>query len=206
LPENAKQAGEDNEATGRLAALPVGLRLGEISTPVGPPPISGNLVANIEEGLNVSTGGISRQILNNRTFGAVVEFGVSKPGTVESWIPIWGNARNFSHSVNQGNWTDASFYAGMTILDAFFVRSLVTGFGRLGVRVGRFFYDPRNFPTISRQYWLRQGGAHGRDLHHWLFRRSATWPSQGFRNAGFGLACNAGPLGWVQSCKPATLS
>jgi RHS repeat-associated protein len=50
---------------------------------------------------------------------------------------------------------------------------------------GRFFYDNRNFRTISREHW--GGAANGRSLDHWLIPQSATRIPQGIRNAGFNL-------------------
>lgn len=55
------------------------------------------------------------------------------------------------------------------------------------LRVGRFFYDPRSFRTISRVYWAAQGGARGASLHHWLIPQRWSFIPAGIRNAGFNL-------------------
>jgi len=52
---------------------------------------------------------------------------------------------------------------------------------------GRFFYDNRAFPKVSREYWASNGPADGSSLHHWLFPQRASWIPQGIRNAGFNL-------------------
>jgi hypothetical protein len=58
--------------------------------------------------------------------------------------------------------------------------------GLTGLR--RFFYDPRSFKEISRQYWALRGPADGRSLHHWLIpQRAAKYVPIGIRNAGFNL-------------------
>jgi hypothetical protein len=51
----------------------------------------------------------------------------------------------------------------------------------------RFFWDPRDFRVISREYWAINGPANGRSLHHWLFPQRARWIPLGLRNAGFNL-------------------
>jgi RHS repeat-associated protein len=71
--------------------------------------------------------------------------------------------------------------------------------------IGRFFWDSRAFPTISRQYWLRNGPAAGRSLHHWLIPQRGFFGWQfprGITNAGFNLLelpkILPGPLGLNQ--------
>ncbi|HVT88895.1 MAG TPA: hypothetical protein VHD56_08595 [Tepidisphaeraceae bacterium] len=59
--------------------------------------------------------------------------------------------------------------------------------GNAAQSVGRFFYDPRDFRLISKEYWAARGGAEGSSLHHWLFPQRATWIPKGIRNAGFNL-------------------
>ncbi len=61
------------------------------------------------------------------------------------------------------------------------------------IRVGRFFYDSRNFATISRNYWA--GSAGNRSLHHWLIPQRFTRVPVGFRNAGFNLVALPGLRG-----------
>ncbi len=56
-----------------------------------------------------------------------------------------------------------------------------------GTWVRRWFYDPREFSVISRQYWADRGPAAGRSLHHWLFPQRWKWVPVGFRNAGVNL-------------------
>ena len=51
----------------------------------------------------------------------------------------------------------------------------------------RFFYDPRKYKSVSREYWKIRGGAGDMSLHHWLFPQRATWVPEGLRNAGFNL-------------------
>ncbi len=51
----------------------------------------------------------------------------------------------------------------------------------------KFFWDPRDFRKISREYWAIFGPANGRSLHHWLFPQRARWAPLGLRNAGFNL-------------------
>ena len=65
---------------------------------------------------------------------------------------------------------------------------------RLGERIAGaakwaqlWFYDEREFPTISRAHWVRRGPAAGRSLHHWLLPQRWKWVPVGFRNAGFNL-------------------
>jgi hypothetical protein len=73
----------------------------------------------------------------------------------------------------------AAFYLGWVGLGAF----------RSGA-LQRFFWDPRTFQTISRQYWQRFGPANGSSLHHWLLpqRLAARWNvPRGVLNAGFNL-------------------
>lgn len=60
------------------------------------------------------------------------------------------------------------------------------GLKEIAKKAPRFFYDPRNFKTISREYWEARGGAGGKSLHHWLFSQKSKIPA-GFRNAGFNL-------------------
>jgi hypothetical protein len=67
----------------------------------------------------------------------------------------------------------------------------------------RFFWDPRAFSTISREYWQRFGPSAGRSLHHWLTpQRWTTWIPEGIQNAGFNLLklpkILSGPLGLNQ--------
>jgi len=50
-----------------------------------------------------------------------------------------------------------------------------------------FFYDPRKFNTVSKQYWKVSKGADGKALHHWLFQNQSTYIPQGIRNAGFNM-------------------
>lgn len=61
--------------------------------------------------------------------------------------------------------------------------------GGAGV-VGRFFFDPRAFRTISGEYWGARGGAQGMSLDHWMIGqaagRTAGVPS-GVSNAGWNL-------------------
>ena len=60
--------------------------------------------------------------------------------------------------------------------------------GTGGLRsVGRFFYDPRSYSVVSREYWAKNGPALGRSLHHWLIPQRASWVPEGIRNAGFNL-------------------
>lgn len=64
-------------------------------------------------------------------------------------------------------------------------------------RLRRFFWDPRQFNTISREYWGRfrgLGGAAGGSLHHWLIPQRWGWVPQGIRNAGFNLLVLNGRL------------
>lgn len=62
------------------------------------------------------------------------------------------------------------------------------GVGML-TRVRRFFYDPRPWKKVSREYWEWHGPARARglSLHHWLFPRRAAWIPLGVRNARFNL-------------------
>ena len=52
--------------------------------------------------------------------------------------------------------------------------------GGLAKGARRFFSDPRNFKTISRQYWEGRRGANGWHLHHWLIPRRAGGPNAGW--------------------------
>ena len=58
-----------------------------------------------------------------------------------------------------------------------------------GASLSNFFWDSRNFSTISRGYWGAEG-ASGMSLDHWLFSQAAaragTIPG-GIANAGFNL-------------------
>jgi RHS repeat-associated protein len=63
--------------------------------------------------------------------------------------------------------------------------ALVQQYRWLAIR--RWFYDPRTFNWISRQYWKQSGGAFGRNLHHWLFQNQTRWIPQAMRNAGLNL-------------------
>jgi hypothetical protein len=69
----------------------------------------------------------------------------------------------------------------------FWQQQVLGGLRGLAVRLGRFFWDPRRFRTISREYWTRVGPANGRSLHHWLIPQRWNWVPQGIRNAGFNL-------------------
>ena len=51
--------------------------------------------------------------------------------------------------------------------------------------LGRFFYDPRKFKSLSTAYW--RGRANGMHLHHWFFAQRARWVPEGIRNAGWNL-------------------
>ena len=84
-------------------------------------------------------------------------------------------------TVRQG----ALYGAGAGAIIAGLVYSGAWATGAKGI--GRFFYDPRAFSTISRQYWAQFGPANGASLHHWLIPQRWTWVSEGFRNAGFNL-------------------
>lgn len=63
-----------------------------------------------------------------------------------------------------------------TAVGALFTRQ----FWRIALtRLGRFFFDPRTFRTVSREYWRRFGPASGRSLHHWLIPQRWTRGLQG---------------------------
>ena len=68
--------------------------------------------------------------------------------------------------------------------------------------IGRFFWDSRAFDVIRKEYWLRNGPAAGRSLHHWLIPQRWTAIPEGIRNAGFNLLempkILPGPLGLNQ--------
>jgi RHS repeat-associated protein len=66
-------------------------------------------------------------------------------------------------------------------------RAAGTGLRQIGGTASRFFYDPRKFGKISKEYWSIHGPANGNSLHHLFFPQSATWVPGGIRNAGFNL-------------------
>jgi hypothetical protein len=84
------------------------------------------------------------------------------------------------------------------------------GLRTLGTEVGRFFYDPRSWSAISREYWERRRPADGRSLHHWLLRKTPgkvpdnagvirrllAGVPQGVRNAGWNRL-EMGPMHWL---------
>jgi hypothetical protein len=74
----------------------------------------------------------------------------------------------------------ASYYAGI------YGPRFATWASSTWQRFGRFFYDPRPFTTISKEYWTRMGGANGASLHHWLLPQRWNLPV-GIQNAGFNL-------------------
>lgn len=63
--------------------------------------------------------------------------------------------------------------------------------GRAGLAgVGRFFWDPRRWATISKGYWTARGGAGTSSLDHWIVSRSfgtSIGLPSGLTNAGLNL-------------------
>ncbi len=78
---------------------------------------------------------------------------------------------------------------GSARVDAAVLRSTRVGEGvaTTATWARRWFYDPREFSAISREYWAEHGPAAGRSLHHWLFPQRWKWVPVGFRNAGVNL-------------------
>jgi RHS repeat-associated protein len=70
----------------------------------------------------------------NDSYSRFVRSATSEPGFGESIIPIYGSVRNMMYHVDQGNWGWAAVHAGLAITDAFLVRSIITGVGRVGWR------------------------------------------------------------------------
>jgi RHS repeat-associated protein len=63
--------------------------------------------------------------------------------------------------------------------------------GRAGLAgVGRFFWDPRRWSSISKGYWTARGGAGASSLDHWMVSRSfgaSIGLPSGLTNAGLNL-------------------
>jgi hypothetical protein len=76
-----------------------------------------------------STPGVTT--IPNDPYSRFVASATSEPGSIESLIPIYGSVRNLMYNANNGNWAAVSYYAGMAVLDAFVVRSIITGGARL---------------------------------------------------------------------------
>ena len=94
----------------------------------------------------------------------------------------------YAHLTNQSIWKGALIGAGLGAVAGASLYLLWAGASSAtSGALQRFFYDPRTFPTISRQYWQQFGPAAGRSLHHWLIPQKWTWIPQGIRNAGFNL-------------------
>ena len=103
--------------------------------------------------------------------------------------------------LGQREWRSGSEYFGSTAASAalFAIPGLGKAtFGRgpggprvsTTTRIRRFFWDPRAWRPISREYWhpiTGNGPAAGRSLHHWLIPQSWTWVPRAIRNAGFNL-------------------
>jgi RHS repeat-associated protein len=92
-----------------------------------------------------------------------------------------------SDHYNYGEWAGAGLSVAMGGAGA--VKGALRMGGRTGSMMarllrggGRFFRDPRQFSTVSDQYW-RNVGANGNHLHHWLFPQRSPLAS----NAGFNL-------------------
>ena len=110
--------------------------------------------------------------------GLVTAMGV---GAIVGGLVGGGIAKATGHSF----WKGFLYGAAIGALVFGLIYAGAWAFGLHGI--GRFFFNPRAFSTISRQYWARYGPAAGRSLHHWLIPQRWTWIPQGIRNAGFNL-------------------
>jgi len=61
------------------------------------------------------------------------------------------------------------------------------GLGKVLNPFARFFFDARQFESISRAYWGARGGADGYHLHHWFIPQRWIWVPAGIRNGGWNL-------------------
>jgi RHS repeat-associated protein len=63
-------------------------------------------------------------------------------------------------------------------------------------RMARFFYDGREWGSISKDYWKGRAGRFSQNLHHWLIPRKLSrgrW-FEGFANAGWNLFATSARL------------
>ena len=94
----------------------------------------------------------------------------------------------YAKLTNKNIWKGIFIGAALGAISGAAIYLLWSGFA--AVKSGalkRFFWNPRAWSTVSRQYWQRFGPAARRSLHHWLMPQSWSWIPQGIRNAGFNL-------------------
>ena len=88
---------------------------------------------------------------------------VKAPGTGESFIPIWGSARQAAHDIECGNYGWAAFNAGMALLDATGVGATIKG-GRLALKAGSHTWGATR-KWLGKYVWNLPKGTH---VHHWF--------------------------------------
>jgi len=72
----------------------------------------------------------------NRSIGHTVETDVGAPGTLESFIPVWGSGREAIHDFQTGHWGWGIFNTAMAISDLFLFKALLTAGGKLVIKGG----------------------------------------------------------------------
>jgi hypothetical protein len=104
---------------------------------------------------------------------------VGHPSTVESLIPMWGSGREALADLHDGNYIGAAVNGGLAASDAVFVKALVGGLAKGGLKLGgSYAWRTAPWTEESMRQWLGRKGflKPNQPGHHWWLEQKSRVP------------------------------